>query len=147
MSRMTAQWRLILVAMLGIGLGTLAILQTSHMSELGRVFPMTASLIAIAAGLGVLLQALLRSSSGVPATEHVDYLRAALLGAVLLIWAASLQRLGFELTSGIAVVLIAMIARRDPMSVSSIVLHAFAGVLLVLGFAFLLSEVLNVRLP
>ena len=147
MSRLFGQWRLLLVAMLGIGLGILAISQTGDMSELGRVFPMTASLITIAAGSGVLIQIVLQRTPPRSDGNQIDYLRAALFALTMLIWAVALNRFGFIPTSGLAVVVVAVIARREPMSATSVIVHAVAGVVLVVGFSLLLSEVLNVRLP
>ena len=147
MTALMDQWRLVIAASLAIGLGTLAILQTSEMSELGRVFPMTASLVAIAAGLGVLVQLLLRWPTAIPQAGDVDFVRAGLLSVTLLVWALSLDPLGFIPACAIAVVVVAVISRREPMSLKSIFYHAVAGVILVVGFSLLLSEVLNVRLP
>lgn len=147
MSRFANQWRLALVAVLGIGLGAFAVSQTNSMSELGRVFPITASLIAISAGLGVLAQIVLRPTAEIAENEKIDYIRAGLFAATMLAWALSLDRFGFVPTSSMAVVAVAVITRREPMSKTSILVHAVAGVVLVLGFSLLLSEVLNVRLP
>ena len=147
MNTLTSQWRLALVSMLAVGLGTLAILQTTDMPELGRVFPLTAGLVAITAGLGVIAQIVLGPSNASQDASAVDFVRAGLLSVTLLIWALALNPLGFVPACAIAVVIVAVIARREPMSVRSIVFHAIAGVVLVVGFSLLLSEVLNVRLP
>ena len=147
MTKLAEQWRQVLVALLGICLGAFAISQTSSMSELGRVFPITASLIAIAAGAGVLIQTILRPRTDAGATEQIDYVRAGFFAVTMLVWASLLDRFGFVPTSGIAVVIVAIIARREPMSKTAILTHAVAGVVLVLGFSLLLREVLNVRLP
>ena len=147
MTRLKAHWQRALVAVLAVSLGALAISQTAEMSELGRVFPITASVITISAGLGVLVQLVLRSQSRSETDDRVDYVRAGLFALTMLIWALSLDSLGFEPTSGAAVFVLAIITRREPMSITSIVLHANAGCLLVLGFSLLLGEVLNVRLP
>ena len=147
MTKLRQQWRQALVALLGISLGAFAISQTPAMSELGRVFPMTAGLIAIAASLGVLAQIAIRPSAESGADGGTDYVRAGLFAATMLAWALLLDRVGFVPTSAVAVVLVAVIARRDRMSVRSIMAHAAAGVALILGFSWLLAEVLNVRLP
>ncbi len=147
MNRLIDQWRQAVVALLGICLGAFAISQTSAMSELGRVFPITASLISIAAGLGILAKIILAPQAETVPEERIDYLRAGLFAATMLIWALSLDRFGFVPTSACAVVVVAVISRREPMSKTSILFHAIAGVFLVVGFSFLLSEVLNVRLP
>lgn len=147
MSRILTQWRLALVAFLGIALGAFAVSQTNSMSELGRVFPITASLIAIAAGLGVFVQIILRPSAEIEVNEKIDYLRAGLFAATMLVWAMSLDRFGFVPTASVAVVAVAVVTRREPMSKTSILVHAIAAAILVLGFSLLLSEVLNVRLP
>ncbi|SHH82002.1 tripartite tricarboxylate transporter TctB family protein [Marivita hallyeonensis] len=147
MTRIVNQWRQALVAVLSIGLGAFAISQTNSMSELGRVFPTTASLIAISAGLGVLVQIILRPSADTVANEKIDHFRAGLFAATMLVWALSPDRFGFVPTSSMAVFAVAVITRREPMSKTSILVHAAAGVVLVLGFSLLLSEVLNVRLP
>lgn len=147
MTRLAEQWRSVLVSALAVGLGFLAIVETADMSELGRVFPMTASLVAIAAGLGVMAQVVLRRAPALRNRDGAEFARAGLLSVTLLIWALALDPLGFTPTCAIAMVLVAVIARREPMSVTSVLYHALAGVGLVVGFSVLLGQVLNVRLP
>ena len=103
--------------------------------------------MAIAAGLGVLVQLLLRRPAAITRAGDVDFVRAGLLSVTLLVWALSLDPLGFIPACAIAVVVVAVISRREPMSLKSIFYHAVAGVILVVGFSLLLSQVLNVRLP
>ncbi len=146
MSGLRTRWRPLVASGLAIGIGVAAILPTPQMSELGRVFPMTSGIIAVAAGAGVLLQTLLRTPP-VSISDTPELWRAGLLATTLLLWALVLELFGFVVTSAVALPCIAIIARREAMSAMTIVWHAVAGVVLVGGFSVLLSEVLNVRLP
>ncbi|WP_208353782.1 tripartite tricarboxylate transporter TctB family protein [Pseudaestuariivita rosea] len=137
----------IIASVIGVAVGIFALSQTAPMSELGRVFPTTAGIIAIVGGVALAALTVLRPVPAASLSEPSDVPRVIATCAVLLGWALLLDPLGFIASSGLSIVALALIARREPMGLKSIAIHLAVGAGLVLLFAFLLSQVLNVSLP
>ena len=108
------------VAILAILLGGYALSQTGEMSELGAVFPTTAAICLIAAGLALALRSIMRRHYTAPSSGQIDWMRLAGLAPVLAGWALLFKPLGFIVSAALGMTLIALLSARSRISLSAI---------------------------
>ena len=129
-----------------LGLAAYALSETGEMSELGSVFPTTAAVVLVLAGIGLAVRAILTA----PAQERqapVEWLRWGGICVILVAWALLLKPLGFLLSATIGMVAVGLVTYRERMSLLSIALHLLAGGALLGLFYGLFRFVLKVPLP
>ena len=134
-------------ATLAIMLGGYALSQTGEMSELGAVFPTTAAICLIAAGLVLALRSVMRRHYTVTSSGQIDWMRLAGLAPVLAGWALLFKPLGFILSAALGMTLIALLSARSRINYSVIGLHIVAAAALISGAYLLFTQVLKVALP
>ena len=147
MSReMSARTTDLVGAALALGLAAYALSETGEMSELGAVFPTTASIVLILAGIGLAVRAVFATPAQEP-QGRVEWLRWAGIGVILVAWALLLKPLGFLLSAAIGMIAVGLVTYRERMSLLSIALHLLAGGALLGLFYGLFRFVLKVPLP
>lgn len=140
----------LLAALLALVIGTLALLGTRGMSNLGSVFPTTAATVLIMAAILLAGRALLLRRSRAPEAAvppRREWWRAGATMALMLGWALLLKPLGFLVTGALGLFGLGLIVWREPMGMRDAALHVLAGAVLLFGFYLLMAEVLRIAVP
>lgn len=136
-----------LVALMLAGLAALAVWQAREFSTFGSIFPIVIGITLFFTSLGVVVRAL---KYGAPVKErrNASAIRNSLaLITVLIAWAATLEWLGFLVTSWLAFVALALLADGEKPTRRGVVLYCVVGVIVIGGVYLLFQHLLNVRLP
>jgi len=136
-----------LVALMLAGVAALAVWQAREFSTFGSIFPIVIGITLFFTSLGVFVRAL---KYGAPAKERrsASGIRNSLvLITILITWAATLEWIGFLVTSWLAFVALALLADGEKPTLRRVVIYCAVGVIVIGGVYLLFQHLLNVRLP
>ena len=126
-----------------------AITQTSEMSPLGSVFPITIC-VALIVFSGVLFAMnLLRKPAGVKSGEQAgeSVSRRIALIVVMGFWVVAIPLTGFWVAAILAFLSLARVSCYEDMPVKRIIVETLAGFAIVTGLYWLMADVLLIRMP
>jgi hypothetical protein len=131
------------------GVAVAALWLTREFSAFGSIFPIVVGSVLLLTSLAIGVRCLLGSN---PSVERAVHSRAGLRNSILLIallvlWAISLESVGFIVSSWISFVMLAFIADNEPFTWRRGLLYAIAAGVVVGGLYLLFQGLLNVRLP
>jgi putative tricarboxylic transport membrane protein len=136
-----------LVALTLAGIAAVAVWQAREFSTFGSIFPIVIGITLFFSSLGVFVRAL---KYGAPAKEQrsASGIRNSLtLIAILIAWAATLEWIGFLVTSWFAFVGLALLANGDKPTLRRTIVYCVVGCVVIGGVYLLFQHLLNVRLP
>ncbi|SDD66495.1 putative tricarboxylic transport membrane protein [Paracoccus isoporae] len=138
-----------MLAGLFILLGVVVYLGGNAMSPLGAVFPKTIAVSLIAFSALLIAMNLRRPDGGFDRSVRFDEgaWRRLALGVVMLAWVMLLPEIGFLVTSLAAFVAIMVIADYDRPPLRTWLIWIAAGVMICVGFWWLMANVLLLRMP
>jgi len=124
-----------------------ALWESRRFTPFASIFPVAVgSALLICSGL-VLWRVLRGTARASPAIGREGLLRSAALVAVLLLWVALLEPIGFAPSSGVGFLVLALIANREPLRPRRLAGFALAAVVCVLALQLVFQNGLGVRLP
>ncbi|MBV0893427.1 tripartite tricarboxylate transporter permease [Paracoccus sp. Z118] len=137
------------LAVIFIALGIAIYFGASTLSALGSVFPITIAAALVGFSALLIVMNLRRPAGGPSETLHLDggAKRRMALGAIMLAWVLLMPEIGFLVTSIIAFVAIMVIADYDRPPARTWAIWIASGVLICVGFWWLMANVLLLRMP
>lgn len=136
-----------LVALMLAGVAALAVWQAREFSTFGSIFPIVIGITLFFTSLGVFVRALKYGASAKERRSASGIRNSLALITILITWAATLEWIGFLVTSWLAFVALALLADGEKPTLRRVVLYCAVGVIVIGGVYLLFQHLLNVRLP
>jgi putative tricarboxylic transport membrane protein len=136
-----------LVALMLASIAAVAVWQAQTFSTFGSIFPIVIGVTLFFTSLGVFVRAL-KYGATVKEQRSASGMRNSLtLIAILIAWAATLEWIGFLVTSWFAFVALALLADGNKPTLRRTVIYCVVGCVVIGGVYLLFQHLLKVRLP
>jgi len=137
----------VVIATLLLILGAAALWESREFSALGSIFPRTIGIVLLIACMITLWRTLRGRTRPSRGLFPDGWVRGVLLMAVMSLWIALLEPVGFVVAGVVAYVLLALITEREPMTLWRFLRFVLVAAAFVIAFQVIFVHGLNVQLP